>query len=507
MTCIKRPLFLGCALFALNSLNAFDYEFSGRMENFSKIGFNNSIINSKKGIYPTESFVDVVGMAQVKLNLLPKHTTDHKLSFSLGGTVAGIVFDKTKNEIDQATGMPYGSIVYNFIGGYHGYFFNKFLDPAYACNKGLCRPDPNSGASHARPYVLDTAFLQYDYKDIFGFKLGRYEANIDFMSGSNQGWELYYQPFKTQNQSLKFWWWSSYGRGLAFNSWVYEFYATTPYLQSNGKYINYGWHGITATYNYKRLSAQFDYYFSPKTYNAPGFKLIYDTNTDFKYVGFRSQTMVMVMFPMYYSGWKNDKGQYSIWDGAQHGSQIGKNAVSLNIRQIFWWDKWTAILGIYNTFGNADAFLGSHTMPLGNNNSYVGDGITESILAFDFWDNTAYDGLADAVTNANTFTIYGSIGGIIRRFAWHIAGRVSHANRNSQGHLGRANEYSLALNLSYAFTHSIFANLKLQYYGVQMNEGYQVGYFGLPQFNNPNGDYSANYQDRSNLMTNLTLKF
>ncbi len=32
-------------------------------------------------------------------------------------------------------------------------------------------------------------------------------------------------------------------------------------------------------------------------------------------------------------------------------------------------------------------------------------------------------------------------------------------------------------------------------------------YFGAPKFNDPDGDFSANYQDRSYMMTNLTLKF
>ncbi|WP_267892755.1 outer membrane family protein [Helicobacter ailurogastricus] len=474
--------------FLMNPLKAFDFKFTGRLDNFSKIGFNHSKINTQYGIFPTESFVDIVGFAQVKVGLLPKHTTDHKLSFSLGGAMAGVPYDSTKYLTDQ-DGQVYGSVVHNFIGGWHGYFFNKYLTQA-------------SGAYHARPYVLDTAFLQYDYKNKFGFKIGRYEANIDFMSGSNQGFEFYYRPIK----NLKLWWWSSYGRGLAFNSWIYQFYASTAYEKPNKQMINYGWHGITATYDYKKLSAQAFFYFSPKTYNAPGFKLIYDTNKNFELVGFRSQTLLMVTVPIYDSGWYNPLTKtYSIWDSAQHGALVGKYGVTLNIRQAFWWNRLAIILGLYNTFGNSDAFLGSHTMPMGNNTSYVNNYVSSSIIGFDFWDNTAYDGLADATTNANTTTVYGSVGSIYKKFAWHIFGRVSHANRNAQGHIGRSNEYSAALSLDYAFTRSVFLHFKIEYYGVQMHQGYQVGYFGAPQFNNP--DFRANYQDRSHIMTNITLKF
>ncbi|BCD70860.1 outer membrane family protein [Helicobacter suis] len=493
-----RFSFLSLGLFSLSQINfleGYDFKITGRLENFSKIGFNHSAINTKYGIYPTETFTDVVGFAQIKVGLLPKAIEEngHTLSFSLGGAMAGIPYDGTKYLKDQ-NGQVFGSVVHNFIGGWHGYFFNKYFNMA-------------SGAYHARPYVLDTAFLQYDYKHIFGFKIGRYEANIDFMSGSNQGFEFYYRPIK----NLKLWWWSSYGRGLAFNSWIYQFYATTTYNQPNGTRANYGWHGITATYDYKNLTAQAFFYFSPKTYNAPGFKLIYDTNKNFQNVGFRSQTLLMLTVPVYDSGWYNSKTHtWSIWDAVSNGTGalgqiIGKYGVALNIRQVFWWNHWSVILGLYNTFGNPDAYLGSHTMPMGNNTSYVNNYVSSSIVGYDFWDNTAYDGLADALTNANTTTIYGSVGSFYKKFAWHIFGRVSNANHNAQGHLGRANEYSAALSLDYAFTTSVFVHFKLEYYGVYIHQGYQVGYFGLPQYNNP--DFKANYQDRSHIMTNITLKF
>ncbi len=474
-------------------LHAFDYSFSGQLDTFSKIGFNHSPLNSAKGIFPTESFIDVAGTAQIRVGLLPRHTANHSLNFHLGGEMAGVPYDSTKYLIDQANGKVFGSDVYNFIGGWHGYFFNKYFGPDYAGHG-------QSGAWNARPYILDTAYIDYQYKDVFGIKLGRYAANIDLMSGSNQGFEFYYKPMK----NLKLWWWSSFGRGLAFNSWIYQFYAVVPYLQKNGQFINYGWHGITATYDYDKLSAQFYYFFAPKTYNTPGIKLVYDTNKNFQQVGFRSQTLLMVTVPIYYSGWYNSEtGHYSIWDNPQHGSPTGKYGVSLNIRQIFRWNKFTYILGLYNTFGNSDALLGSHTMPMGNNTSYVND--IYGIVGYDFWDNIGYDGLSDAVVNANTTTVYGSVGSVYKKFAWHIFGRVSHANKDAQGHRGRADEYSAALSLDYAFTPSILLHFKVEYYGVQIHQGYRVGYFGLPQFGNP--AFQANYQDRSHLMTNLTLKF
>ncbi|WQS36046.1 outer membrane family protein [Helicobacter pylori] len=38
-------------------LSAFEYQISARVGSFSRIAFNQSVINSKKGIYPTGSYV------------------------------------------------------------------------------------------------------------------------------------------------------------------------------------------------------------------------------------------------------------------------------------------------------------------------------------------------------------------------------------------------------------------------------------------------------------------
>ncbi|OPG36639.1 hypothetical protein BGL64_01940 [Helicobacter pylori] len=43
-------------------LSAFEYQVSARVGSFSRIAFNQSIINSKKGIYPTGSYVTTTGL-------------------------------------------------------------------------------------------------------------------------------------------------------------------------------------------------------------------------------------------------------------------------------------------------------------------------------------------------------------------------------------------------------------------------------------------------------------
>ncbi|PUD39021.1 hypothetical protein C2R81_06350 [Helicobacter pylori] len=53
-------------------LNAFEYQVSARVGSFSRIALNQSVINSKKGIYPTGSYVTTTGALQVDSSLLPK---------------------------------------------------------------------------------------------------------------------------------------------------------------------------------------------------------------------------------------------------------------------------------------------------------------------------------------------------------------------------------------------------------------------------------------------------
>ncbi|WP_080359436.1 outer membrane family protein, partial [Helicobacter pylori] len=58
---LNQKVWLG--LLALNGvfLNAFEYQISARVGLFSRIAFNQSVNNSKKGIYPTGSYVPTTG--------------------------------------------------------------------------------------------------------------------------------------------------------------------------------------------------------------------------------------------------------------------------------------------------------------------------------------------------------------------------------------------------------------------------------------------------------------
>lgn len=99
---LNQKVWLG--LLALHGvfLNAFEYQISARVGSFSRIAFNQSIINSKKGIYPTGSYVTTTGALQVDSSLLPKGIENHKLGFGVGGEIGVLAYDSTKFLIDEA---------------------------------------------------------------------------------------------------------------------------------------------------------------------------------------------------------------------------------------------------------------------------------------------------------------------------------------------------------------------------------------------------------------------
>ncbi|PDX09220.1 hypothetical protein BB406_07255 [Helicobacter pylori] len=54
---LNQKIWLGFWLCMGVFLSAFEYQISTRVGSFSRIALNQSIINSKKGIYPTGSYV------------------------------------------------------------------------------------------------------------------------------------------------------------------------------------------------------------------------------------------------------------------------------------------------------------------------------------------------------------------------------------------------------------------------------------------------------------------
>lgn len=406
------------------SLEAFDYKVSGRAESFSKVGFNNTPIDSNKGKYPTESFVTMVGALQIDMEVL--NSQDQSLRAGLGGMIGGLAYDSTRNLID-VNGEKFGSVGYNYIG----YWGRYYGDAPWGGNTGF--------SDNTRNYVLYNAYLDYEYSGIFGIKAGRYESEAEFHSSYTQGFQAY-----VKFSDFKLWWFSSYGRAFAYDQWLYDFYAPKVVVDSKGKSVNYGIHAFYATYSHKGLLVSPFLYFSPKTHIAPSLKLQYDTKPDFKGVGFRSKTTVYGLFPIL---------DERVVGTNRYGNPAPKTAQTLIVKQHFDLDNYNVGGGLYINFGNANAHFGTYGNPVG----------------IDFWAASAYDigpSMSDMMgKNARTGFLYG--GGKHGDFSWGMLGRITFSDRSD--------EQSIAVNVAYSFPNNIAAGLKLEYFNDITKAGYKVG--------------------------------
>ncbi len=236
-----------------NFLSAFSYKISGSMAEFSKVGFNNRPINTKLGYYPTETFAAVTGFLNVKADLLPKNVYNHSFTAKIGFMGGGLAYDGTKNLIDQATGKPFGSMMWMYYGAWHGYLGagGWGTDAANGMN------NPGNGgylgnrwmSQHVHDIILNEAYVEYGYKKIFRIKAGRYAGNAYFMDGYTEGFEA------TLNlRNFTFWWFSSYGMSWTYDEWIYDYFAPIVTTNKHGKHINLGIHSGSITWHKKGLS-------------------------------------------------------------------------------------------------------------------------------------------------------------------------------------------------------------------------------------------------------------
>ncbi len=492
---LKKITFLSRGLVAVlglwNGMDALDWrnlesfaKFKAGAESFSKVGFNNKPINSNKGLYPTETFVTVVAYLQLDFpELFSKSATaaGHHLSGSLGGMGGGLIYDGTRNLIDQSTGKPYGDMAWNYFGYWGGLVGQK---PWAQCGLSNGVKNYQEGqqltqaqltalsnrthescaqgyANNTRHYVIYNAYLDYSYKDIFRFRGGRYESPADYMSGYTQGLDM---TLKVKN--FKFWWFSSFGRGFAYNEWLYNFYSPKTYTLANGKNINPGVHAFYITWQYKGLSIVPFFYFSPNNEYDPNFTILYDSKPDFKGLGWRSQTDITVLNPIYAK---------RFWNTYQFGMLSKKNAHSLMIKQRFDYNNFNFGGGIYKSFGNANWMIGYH----GNR------------LGFDFWTNSVYANTINSLSymmDADSFTGFLFGGGVHERFLWGCLGRLTYGPR--------ANEQVISFNMGYQFSKHFYADIKVEFYNMDMHRGYKMGWNGPFLDSQP-----ATQQDRSHIFT------
>ncbi|AFI06170.1 outer membrane family protein [Helicobacter cetorum] len=483
MLSFKKAFFLSVCL--VYSLNAFSYKVSGSFGNFSKIGFNNKPLNTKTGYYPTETFSAVTGFLNAKADLLPKHISDHSFTAKLGFMGGGVAYDGTKNIINQANNQPFGSMMWMYYGAWHGYYgasgwgtnnangINNVGNGGCVASGTIpCATWNNVGnqwmSANTHQFVVNEAYLEYGYKNIFRIKAGRYVGNAYFMDGYTQGFEA------TLNvKDFTFWWFSSYGMAWTYDEWIYDYFAPIVTTNKQGKKVNLGIHSGSITWHKKGLSINPFFYFSPNTYIAPGIQATYVYNIPLKNHRHLSiYTTAMGFFPYY-----NPALSHNIF----YSSYAGTNAQMFLFKQRFTINKFYVGYGIYKTWGNANAYT-PYTDP--------------ELIGFNFWTNTVYDWLSAANMNANAFTLHAKVGGHVRKLSWEVLGRITTSPR--------ANEQAINLDLSYNFSHWVSASLTLEYYRAHLHNGYEVGQSFSSVYNPV---FKASVQDRSFLMTNLHFKF
>ncbi|WP_286349439.1 outer membrane family protein [Helicobacter felistomachi] len=451
---LKRLL---AALFGtFNCVHALDYKISGLGGSFSRIGFNNSPINTAKGIYPTGSYVTLVASLQLGVNLLPKSVSNHKLKAAIGAELGDLAYDSTQTLTDTS-GLEKGFLPanYYYMGRWEGYFMDApWKHSRYETDM------------HTRDFVLHTLYLDYSYKDHFGFKLGRYRSRALFLSGYNQGIQLF---LHFGDWSLQ--WFSSYGRARSNIQYIRDFYAPISYKFSDGQHINYGLHSLSFVYRhdykYNHITVMPFVWFYPKLYTAPGLQL------DFKLarVNWRVHTHFYAWFPIYDSYMAHRYFRSAL---------VGTDTASLLVYQHFdIANHYNFGWGVYKNFGNASACIGWTGLP----------------VPFGTKDNTPYAKAYSNLYNANSLTAFAYVGFKVQNFSWQLLGKIIQSPR--------ANSKSLMLTLRYDLSKHIHLMFKINGYEVTIHRGYKVGYFS----GGYNPKFQANTQDRSYVMTSMGYDF
>ncbi|WP_104686347.1 outer membrane family protein [Helicobacter felis] len=475
-------IFLGTAFVLCAPCLAFDYKLSGFANQAATIGFNQHAIDRYKGIYPMQQYATIAGSLSLKLNFLPKSLAQkgHDFKGGVGGMVGGVLYDGTKRFLG-------GSIVYQNFAFYNG-FYGGIKDVLQSDSNEVMIAKRARLSNASRFYVISDAYLEYSYKDHFGIKGGLYRSKAAYKSGQTAGFEAY-----AQFKHFQLWWFSSWARAFATGPRLRDWYASRVVFSGgyhknaqggytpSGHKVSYGTHAIQLTYKKHHFLAEGFFYFSPKMFNAPGFKIGWDSDPNFSGKGFRSNTELSAFFPFYYP-WMliNSKG------GAiyRYDNPATANGQSLTIKQRFDINQFY-ILGIfYKNFRNANAYIGNTGNPSG----------------VELYSNSLWAGYVGTALKANAVTgsfIYGGLH-FNKKFMWRMMWQWSSAPVSYEGRV--------VLSLGYQFTANLKALIDLAYYGIHTNNGYQAG---LNAYCNPSAHMycKGGYQDRSALYTQLIASF
>ncbi len=139
-------------------------------------------------------------------------------------------------------------------------------------------------------------------------------------------------------------WFSTFGRALANEQSIRDFYAPVNYKQKT----NYGMHNLNLIYENKYIRVVPFIWFYPKNFNAPGFEITHDTKSYWK-SDWRIQTTFYAWFPLYSDYLSKDYYRASL---------IGKKSAILFVFQRVHFRSYRFGWSVYKNFGNGSAQLG-----------------------------------------------------------------------------------------------------------------------------------------------------
>ncbi|PAF44253.1 outer membrane family protein [Helicobacter sp. 11S02596-1] len=406
----------------------FDYQVNGQVQNTSKFGFNNDRIDPKAGKYPTDSFSVLTASLGINMDL------GAGFSVGLAGTVGGMVFDNTKfQKTTEGQILNPDGLSWNYFGFWPGY---DYLSPATART--------------AKDYIIQNAFISYQYDRYIQIKGGRFSVPGDWLSGYIQGLQIESQAIPY----TRLWAFSTNRRASLGGKWLKDFkYMNQNIPVDNGKgfYVYAG----GADVKYKHFNIHPYIYAQDSRFIAPGFHLTYDTTPDFKFDGFRSKTEVIFLYMRHVGPALSKSTSYNNFDAYLYpgGATAGKGGESLLIRQTFEINHYNFGAILYKNFRNPNEFVTPYGDPIG----------------FDNYDNSVYDSAAwNNVFRRDAINGFLFAGGKYTQLGWLFVARYTHTPR--------AVEEAVSVSVDYKFPLNITAGFKLEYYNNTTFKGYTLGY-------------------------------
>lgn len=405
------------------SLFGLDYSVYGGMTSSTRLGLGNNLyMNTDKGIYPNNSFWSLSAYLGGTLTLLADE--NNFLEMGLSGMVGGVAYDSTRNIALFPTN--------SFSSGSQLGLFTQVYMPAWGDITG--------------------AYLDYQ-NAFYGVRLGRYLfKNTDWLSGRNQGLEVYAGP---ENYRV-------YGiyvnaRSSSNGEWLNHFVPRNDSVNKFGLFM----FGADATANItdnQRIFFRPYVHYQPGVFFAPGAKLSYDYKYN-DYINFK--TTILSLFVSHNERVYNhlsaqDWGHGRFLDANRNyvGRVSGTGGTTLFLREDVTFDNYGFALALYKNFGNPNDLIGSYGDPTGLNT----------------WVYTIYStagaGWSDFFS-PEAVNVYGIFNHKVNEvFSYDIIARITRADRS--------NEHSLAFICSYKFNDSISMDLRLELAGTTTVKGYKI---------------------------------